>query len=552
MNTRRPANSTAPDSGAVKAAEGPRAFPLERLELIAAAILTLWVIVLHVIWLRDAGPLWRDEVGTIDFAMMPTWGEIWRNLQYDNFPPLFVGLARVWMAAGLSGDFGCRILGFLIGLCTIGTFWWCARAFGARAPLLALALYAANPLAIRVGDSLRPYGLGILLTALSMALTWKFIEAPKPKRLFWATLAAVLSAQCLYQSVFFVIAFSCGAWAAALRNKQWKTAAATAMIGAAAALSLVPHAVNIIKGRDWFVISHIDVSLGRLGELLTTAWRGPAGWMAGIWLALAPAAAAAGLWSGILRRKAMPIYVGTAMAVAAVAYVLFARSLGLRPRPWYFLILLAPEALGVEAIFGSVKAPRIRIGRAVVALALAGACVPVSCAGVRMRQSNIDLVAATLNAHAEPRDMILVSPWYYGVSLQRYLGTNGWTTVPPMNEIRIHRYDLMKKQMEAEAPIAPVLAGVAQTLRSGHALWILGTFQFPPQGRPQPILPPYRGGGMDMPDARYFYSWMFQISQLVQTHALRGGQVSIAVPGNLPVNPLEDVTVLRFAGWRGE
>jgi hypothetical protein len=218
----------------------------------------------------------------------------------------------------------------------------------------------------------------------------------------------------------------------------------------------------------------------------------------------------------------------------------------------YFLILLASEVMGVEAISGSIQSLRVRAGRVILALVLAAGCVPVSYAGVRMRQSNIDLVAAALKAQAQPHDMIVVSPWYYGVSLQRYLGTNGWMTLPPMDEIRIHRYDLMKQQMEAEAPIAPLLAGITQTLRSGHTLWVLGTFQLPPQGQPQPILPPYKGGGMDMPDARYFYSWMFQVSQLVQDHATRGERAPIPVPGNLPINPLEDVSVLRFAGWRGE
>ena len=169
-----------------------------------------------------------------------------------------------------------------------------------------------------------------------------------------------------------------------------------------------------------------------------------------------------------------------------------------------------------------------------------------------MRQSNIDLVAATLKASVQPGDMVLVSPWYYGVSLQRYLPANTWTTLPPLPELRIHRYDLMKKQMEADTPITPLLAGVEKALSSGHALWVAGVFQFPPQGRPQPALPPYRGEPLDMADARYFSSWMFQISQSVQTHAVQGGQVSVPVSENLPVNSFEDVPVLRFTGWRSQ
>ena len=136
-------------------------------------------------------------------------------------------------------------------------------------------------------------------------------------------------------------------------------------------------------------------------------------------------------------------------------------------------------------------------------------------------------MAEALKQEARPGDLILVSPWYYGVALQRYY-TNHFDTLPPMAEdIRIHRYDLMKKQMMAENPIGPLLEQARQTLRSGHVFWVVGDFQFPPPGQPQPLLPPYRE---DMVHGRarrlLFSSWMFQFSQMVQSHAtsrLSGG-----------------------------
>src|SRR5262245_40382812 len=107
---------------------------LPRLEMLAAAGLCLWLIILHVINLIYAGPLWRDEAATVSFAALPTIGDLWHNLQYDNFPPLFAGLLRLWLLTGLQSDFACRLLGFFIGLGTLEIIWSSARIFGVRQP----------------------------------------------------------------------------------------------------------------------------------------------------------------------------------------------------------------------------------------------------------------------------------------------------------------------------------------------------------------------------------------------------------------------------------
>ena len=90
--------SPKPPAGPVESPAGT--MPWARVELLAAMALSLWVLLLHGLFLFHAGPLWRDEVGTIDFASLPTLSDIWHHLQYDNFPPLFVGLAEnsCWFA----------------------------------------------------------------------------------------------------------------------------------------------------------------------------------------------------------------------------------------------------------------------------------------------------------------------------------------------------------------------------------------------------------------------------------------------------------------------
>jgi hypothetical protein len=524
-------------------------------EVAAAIALSLWVVVLHGLFLFHAGPLWRDEVGTIDFASMPTLSSLWDNLRYDNFPPLFAVLARVWMQAASGGDFSCRVLGFLIGLGTVGVLWFCARRCGAGVPLLVLALYAANPLAVRVGDSMRPYGLGFALNLLALALTWKFVENPRARTWLWAALASVLSVQCLYQSAFLLAAFWVAGCAVAAARRQWRTAWQTAAIGALSALSLLPYLGNILKARDWVSIAWHPAAPGEMGEALAEALNAAGGWLASFWACVAFLALATALVLAIRWRAWRITFFAAVLAAATLFYGGFLEKLALPQRSWYFLILLAPAALCMDVILGGLTAPKMRLGRAALALIVAVASAPTVCAAVCLRQSNADLVAETLRQNVRPGDVILVSPWYYGVALQRYY-TNRFETLPPMpmDKLRIHRYDLMKEQMMAENPMSPLLEKVRLALRAGHDVWVvtvLSVFVFPPPGQPQPVRPPYREDmALDRPDACYFSSWMFQLTGMLQSHYTSGRQLDIAVPGNAGVSSLENLHLLCFSGWR--
>jgi hypothetical protein len=483
---------------------------------------------------------------------MPALSDIWHNLQYDNFPPLFVGVARIWTLAGLTSDFNCRLLGFLIGLGTLGVFWFAARRCGAGAPLLGLALYAVNPLAVRVGDSMRPYGLGFALNLLALTLTWKFVENPRPRSWFWATLASVLSVQCLYQNTFFVGAFCVGGCAAALARRQWKTTAQIAGIGAVSALSLLPHWPNIMKGRDWIGVAWHPVRFAEIRMACERALNASGPSVAWVWAGLALLALGTALVMTVRSRAWKMVYFALVPLAAMLFYGFFLSRIMLQLQSWYFLVLLVPVALCVDVILAAPTAPRMRLGRAGLALFLAAVSIPACLAGVQVRQTNADLVENTLKRHSQPGDLILVSPWFYGVALQRHC-TNHFETLPPMaiEDLRIHRYDLMKKQMMADDPVGPLLEQARQTLRNGHDLWMVGAFQFPPPGQPQPLLPPYREDMvLDVPAAHYWSSWMFQFSQMIQDHATSLDQVELSTPGGDTINPLENMLLLRFRGWK--
>jgi hypothetical protein len=522
----------------------------ERIEFVTAVLLTLWTVVLHLLFLSHAGPLWRDESGTIDFASMPTLADIWHNLQYDNFPPLFVAVTRIWTLAGLHSDFNYRVLGFLIGMGTLAVLWYSSRQLSGKAPLLVLALYAINPLSVTVGDSMRPYGLGVVLNLLTLALYWKFMQSPGRKTFLWAAVGAVLSVQCLYQNAFFIFAFTIGAWVVTVAQKKWKVAGQVGLISLLAALSLLPHVGNVLKGRDWGEITASVVHLADVGTAFFIGLEASAPWITPVWLALGLAALVVATLDGVKNRRWNMLYTATAMVVAAVLYFAFIWRLGMRPRSWYFLLFMAPSALIIDSILAGLNLGRMVWARAIPSAIIALACFPACVKAVQVRESNVDLIATQLKTAAQPGDMILVSPWYYGVAVQRYLDTNRFVTLPPMDDIRIHRYDLMKKSMQADDPIGPLMEKIKATLRAGHSLFVVGTFVTPPAGQPaEPLYPPYHGG-LDMADARYFSNWLFYITAQIQQHATAWAWVPVPIPNGQRVNTFENLTVLVVHGWR--
>ena len=186
-----------------------------------------------------------------------------------------------------------------------------------KRPQLVLALYAINPVAIRVGDSLRPYGLGIALILLTLALMWDFVKTPGPKAFCWAALAAILSVQCLYQNAFFVLAYCCGAWVVTLGRRDWKTAIQTGMIGLLAALSLLPYCVILKECREW-VIPYKDVSFDSIGQSLFGALGAPGAWMVPVWLVLLVTVLAVVFVCGRSERGGPMVYGGAVLVVSAV------------------------------------------------------------------------------------------------------------------------------------------------------------------------------------------------------------------------------------------
>ncbi|MBV8198994.1 MAG: hypothetical protein JOZ15_00065, partial [Acidobacteria bacterium] len=347
-------------------------------------------------------------------------------------------------------------------------------------------------------------------------------------------------------------------------------------IGLAAALSLLPYAWSLGAARDWSQVVVYRPDLSQIVRLLgaTVAPLGAA------WSALAVLAVAGTVWTLARRRRqgddrpagapgpadngraastsaAAPpaiaarvqLFAVLALALGLVAQLAFQLFLGYTPRAWYDLPLLALAACALEPLAaGLCRLPLARLARIVLALALAAAALPSELPRLRLRMTNVDLIARRLAITAAADDLVLVLPWYYGVSFNRYYaGPASWTTLPDLPDHQVHRYDLIKARLASPRPIDDVLEAVRRTLSDGHRVWLVGQLRFPPPGQAPPLLPPAPRGPAGWHDLPYVESWSMQLGAMLRAHA--GALARVPAPSADPVSPLENMTLVVAAGW---
>jgi hypothetical protein len=531
----------------------------------AALVLTAAVAALHAVRLLYAGGLWRDEAGAARLAMMPTIREIFGLFQHEAFPLLFPVTVRAFMSWVGGGDGALRAFGLAVGLAIAAILWLNARA-ARTVPLLSLALLGLDVPFLVYGDSLRGYGLGSALILLTYGLLARSLAAPDEPPVLIASLAvaAVASVQVVLSNAALLGALCAAGMVVAVARRRRRLAGWIAGCGALAALSLLPYAAPLAAARrEWSVIVTYPTRIVHV-------WHGFTGTIGplpvqGVWLVLL-VVSLAGAVLGLIRAARtssaisagepgspanVALFAAVTVLFALVADGVFLKTLSYRPRPWYYLPLMALLASAFDAVF-SRSGRRLGLLRLAVVLLVAGVqwlpWQPMS-QQLTARQTNVDLVARQVAAAATPQDLVVVNSWYYGVSFNRYYaGTARWLTLPDIPDHRVHRYDLLKVRMAAAHPIDDVLSAVAATLRSGHRVWLVGGARWPQPGEAVPRLPPAPFTPEGWHDWPYTTAWSRQLGSFLQGHAVHAA--AVAVPAGGPVSELEDLPLVVVEGWR--
>jgi hypothetical protein len=569
------------------------------LEWAVAILLTLWTVWAH--WLRFAhgGGLWRDEAGAVRLANLPSLADVFHMFPHEAFPLAVPMVIRLLTRVAGAGDTPLRALGLAVGLALTAGLWLNARLGGrGGVPLLSMALVGGNAAVVFFGDEMRGYGLGSLCVLASFIALARLLARPGPGvgavalAAIAALAAMVAAAHCLLADAALIGALCAAAAVTALWRGRRRIAVVVLGIGLAAGLSLLPYAAPLGAAvRSWSAVVTYPTDLEGIVRVLWATlgpqWGGWA-WLLALVFGLA---APLGLAAGRRRRAveggragpgaaavqeavgaAVEDAVGAPDAIDAIdarvaeddiwrfscltvlfalaAQVAFLEALSYTPRPWYFLPLLTLIAAAVERLAAGWRHEAAGRGaRLLVAVVLAAVLLPAALPRLFLRMTNADLAAARLTAATEAGDLVVVMPWYFGVSFSRYFhGPASWLTLPDIPDHRMHRYDLVKVRLAAAHPIADVLDDLHRTLAAGHRVWLAGELRFPPLGHPAPVLAPAPTPQNGWHDFLYNRAWTLQACAYVRDHA-RSVQF-VAVPEPDRISPLERMSLVVASGWR--
>jgi hypothetical protein len=242
-----------------------------------------------------------------------------------------------------------------------------------------------------------------------------------------------------------------------------------------------------------------------------------------------------------------PLFAGVTLLAACAGFTGFLWFAALLSEPWYFLPLLALAAVVFELGLPASRHWRAAIfGFAGMTLVLA---VPAARSDLNWRFTNVDLIAQRLSAEARTGDYIVVSPWYVGITFDRYYkGPAPWNTLPPLADHSTHRYDLVREEMGKRDAIQPVLDHMSAALQSGHRVWVVGTMAIPKAGAPipadlPPVAPNYAGS-----ELRHTGNWTVQVAQFLSNHSGRFAPVELKTAQN--VAP-ENLKLYAAEDWQG-
>jgi hypothetical protein len=528
---------------------------IRRSELGVCLVLTAYIVVCHIVLLRHIGALWRDEVQSVNLSLSPTFSDFWSDLRIDTFPVLWPALVRCWSWLSGDSDSGLRLLGLLIGLALVAAVWWSAWQVKRGFPLWSLVLFALSPTVIRYGDTLRGYGLGLIGQFVMYAAIWRVIREPGAKRIAIGLLAALFAVHCTYFNAVILLSLGAASAATSVRRRTWKPVLAVAGIGITAAISLLPYADPLSRQAEYSEIIKYRINFPWIAEKFADALNTSGRFMVWIWLALFVVSAAACACNLVRRRDRMDdagfdagIYAGVSMVTGVAGFIAFIFSARQPTNIWYYMPLMALLAMGFDiACESSVLALRAgRIVRLAAVVVLAAVICPAAWETAKTRITNVDLIAGVLTQQAGKQDLIVVVPWWPGITFTRYYhGTTPWTTLPDLGPLRMQRYDIFKQRMEEAEPIRPVLERVAATLRSGHRVWIvgglppLGPDELPGNVPPLPKSPPIPRELLN--ESPYLNVWERQLTYVLLHHAQRYGVVPVDSPAAANGNTKEGI-----------
>ncbi len=456
-----------------------------------AAVLIVWALLLHGSFLASAGALWRDEANSVNQAEAPSWSALWESLRYDSFPVLYPAVIRVLISGPPPlTDRRLRIFGVAVGVAILVSLWLAARELGSPLPVVALALLAIDPVFVAEGDSVRPYGIGLLCLLWSYCAFGRLLVKPTAAWLLTASAASILAVQTSYTNAMFIGVLGLSVAAVMLSQRTPRMIWRLFFPAFLAALSLVPYTGILRQARSWISALHSRVDWARYWESYVSSYSiaFAVAWLLMILLGLY---CLARLYK--IRRSEkvtldpISIYASVAALGGVFIQIIFVEIMGVPPFPRYFLPGLLLAALALDLLTRGLR-PWIRVTAALLVLLITAW---PSWRWVKQRHTNVDIVARILGGNVTPSDLIIISPWFLHTSFQMYYrGSAPWLTVPDLPRQPVTRYDLILEAMSDPQREERLDGRIRQTLAGGGTIWFVSqVYPIPPADMKLPELP---------------------------------------------------------------
>lgn len=452
-----------------------------RVEWLVSAIALVTALAFHVLVFRNAGPLWRDEVNSLNLASLPSLRDIWPQLQFDSFPPGWIATLHVWLrVVAPDDDGGVRVLGLVVGIALAAVTFLGALEGNGRPPVVVAVLFLASASVVRYGDAIRGYGLGLVAGAACIWALHRFATRGDARSFVLAVALATIAVQLMFQNAVIVLASCVAAATVFAFRRSLRHVALSFAVGGVAALSLASAVPMMRDAAGWIELLRFDIDLGWLYStwqetIAASGWTAIATWMV---LLLVGSVSIFALidQSAPSRCRCSPsgIFHATLLVVGTGAYAIFLVVLSYATAPWYYLALMLLQAVAMDGLFAHVLVPRTRFfvsGLLLVSLLFS---FQASREYVSARATNVDLAAAAVATIASPEDLVIVSPWEIGMSLERHLEPHiRWQTVPPLGTVRWHRWDLVLEATRSPESTLALAREVTRTLDRKHRVFLV-------------------------------------------------------------------------------
>jgi mannosyltransferase len=383
--------------------------------------------------------LWLDEALTVDRARLPI-SQIANSVKHDGAPPLYYYLLHFWMRVFGQSDLATRSLSGLIGVASLPVAWLAGNRFGGRVVAwTTVVLLASAPFAVYYSTEARMYSLVILLTGCGFLALHRALEAPRPGNLIATAVVTAALLYTQYWSIYLVGVVGLWLLITALWSRHQDAAGADWRRPFKAFLAM---AVGCILFTPWLPIFIYQ------SKYTGTPWAAPPNFAAVInavtgFTANQGSLSIAGTDQGRLlaliyfamfalalfgvgrtvrtieldvhtrpRARGVSIAVGGTLFAAIAGGILTASAFSPRYAAVVFLPLLLLVALGTVTFLNQ----RVRL--TIVAIAIVAGMIG-SVQNIDTQRTQATQVAAVINAHARPGDIIALCPDQLGPATYR-------------------------------------------------------------------------------------------------------------------------------------